>query len=146
MKNKILTPNTIKALRWIKRQVLKEPRQFQMANFFENDLEEIEIPNCGTAACIGAWGICYVKHINPKQAMKRIVRAEKRKNWGAGNPNIAWKRGQSAIGLSDRQSELLFKFECWPKQFRRLKRQGTLPYAQQAARRIDHFIKTDGAE
>lgn len=55
----------------VKDQILKEPRQFVMESWFRLSIRDI--PNCGTAACIGGWGIAIEFNENPKMARRRMI-------------------------------------------------------------------------
>lgn len=65
------------ALRWVKKQILSEPKQFLMSDYFANE-EDVQqnsipdaaskIPNCGTAACIAGWLACKNLGLTPNHA------------------------------------------------------------------------------
>ena len=123
----------VRLLRRIQKQILKEPRQFQMAAWFTT-LGVDDIPNCGTAACIGGWAMALKRNWNPKTADERTVHE--------------YSDAKKALGLDDIKGGRLFIFGEWPQQYQRVGKHkaGTKAFARQAVRRIDHFIKTRGRE
>lgn len=142
MKTKAKDPINYKLLRRVREQILREPRQFFMDWWTTRDARAVrlkkgeEIPNCGTAACIAGWAVALSRGKTPKQ----IARLEH-------IPEI----GRKELGISDAQAERLFDaspFGEWPGQFRDFWQTAKTPIqrARIAARRINHFIKTKGAE
>lgn len=138
---------TIKRLRAIKKQILKEPRQFQMLRCFSERLRVIKqgsepdrlvsIPNCGTAACIAGHACALFserKKMNPLEASR----------YNMAKSRTSLSSAEYLLGCPN--SAILFHFPRWPKQFQKHKHEGTPAFARQAAARIEWFIKTGGAE
>lgn len=123
-----------KLLLAVKAQILKEPGQFVMDNFFSafNDMGQTP-PNCGTAACIGGWAIC----LNNKLSPSAFFSARHAWNSYIGNAG-------AVLGLNTTQSIRLMIFARWPAKLRSqyFKAQTMKSKAQVAAKRIDWFIKT----
>jgi len=119
----------IKLLKQIRKQILKEPKQFYMGEWFTT-VTETHIPNCGTAACIGGWAIALAKKVNPAQAHDIFLR----------NTMLP----EELLELECDEAERLFYTGNWPQEFTG----GSTPAikAKKAAARIDHFIKTEGME
>lgn len=147
MKKKQLSPKAIRLLQRVKRAILAEPKQFQMNAWFK--IEPTTIPNCGTAACIGGWLITLAskKKRNPLQAIKQNrFTLETNRVFLKSAERISRKLSAMLNLPLESQRLKLTNFNYWPKQFCNICEEGTLEYAKQAARRIDHFIKTDGQE
>lgn len=135
----------IQLLEQIKQQILAEPLQFNMYDFFRrHDNEEYrkehrmpEIPNCGTAACTAGWAIAIVNNENPKQACERVLESQVSPSYTAA----------LHLGMDYHNAKMLF-FTCnWPEPFQEDYRQAMVARdfpkcAQIACDRIDHFIKT----
>lgn len=126
-----------KLLRRIQKQILKEPRQFDMDFYFsEYHSLGVKIPRCGTAACIAGWAICLADKKTPQQADESLRMSPAR------------FRAQEHLGLTAEQCDRLFYQGGWPAPFK--ENYGGAKNATHAARiaclRIDHFIKTKGAE
>lgn len=113
-------------LRKVQRKILAEPKQFQMRTWFTSDLDH-KIPNCGTAACIGGWALVLSRKAKPS-ALQLIP--------------SPFELIREALNLPYWQASLLCVFRQWPVKFQRYGEDN----AKQAARRIEHFIKTGGEE
>jgi|GEM_PF-6633598 hypothetical protein len=129
-------------LRKVAKHIAEEPKRFVMGAWIlrkhgdskivemENvDGKEIwDFPKCGTAACINGWG-----HI--------LVNKEFRTEG-------AFISGAELFDISVPQAERLFRVIDWPEKFRNRFRRGKTPAARAkvAVARIEHFIKTKGAE
>lgn len=121
-------------LRKIQKQILAEPRQFQMNTWFsETDdfHKQVEV-KCGTAACIGGWAVTIAKKTKPSEY------------WKAGWDTLPEAKKLLRITISG--VERLFTVSNWPDKFRHAyydakTNQGQ---AQAASDRIEHFIKTNG--
>lgn len=127
----------VKLLRKVKRQILKEPKQFVMEGFFVeagSDVTPKKIPNCGTAACICGWAISLKNAVTPAEANCQSVNE--------------WTDGEDALQLTREQADRLFAHFDWPERFflRYRNAKSFKARAEAAADRIEHFIKTDGAE
>lgn len=103
----------------VQKAILAEPRQFNMDTWFSYfDCEGKPPPGCGTAACIGGWAIALSKNLTPR-----------------------------VLGLTVGQADRLFVKYLWPTAYRTRRAERTAKqYARNAAKRIDHFIKTEGEE
>ncbi len=117
-----------KLLRKVQKQILKEPRQFHMQEWFSRYVPW-EIPNCGTAACIGGWAVCLATKSTP------------------GDLTRLWRDTidpDKVLDLSGEEGDRLFLESQWPARFKG----GKTPEirAERAAKRIDHFIKTRGMQ
>lgn len=109
-----------------------------MRKFFSRN-SRFTIPNCGTAACIAGWAVTLVKKTNPANCYK----------------GDTWDAAAEALGLDGRwhsgnlpstNSGKLFWMDEWPKQYKKDCKEGSVAFARNAVRRIDHFIKTNGQE
>lgn len=134
----------VKLLRQIQRAIKKEPRRFEMeswVNIFDS------IAPCETTACIAGHAII-IDFMRKGGTWKRggrklYDRIDARRLTG-----LTQYRAGKLLGLEAVQSSRLFHLSEWPKRFhgrfgRALTRraQGAVAIA-----RIDHFIKTKGAE
>jgi hypothetical protein len=131
-----LKPETVRLLRRIQKKILAEPSQFIMRWWFTTEHIESNRPikNCGTAACIGGWAVTLSDYKNPEQARESTC------NSGVGASGI--------LKLNSEQGTRLFCYDIWPQKFQKMdfQKEGTMRFARNAARRIDHFIKTGGQE
>jgi hypothetical protein len=132
----------VKLLRKIQKHILAEPKRFIMSSWAQhrspiravsqdraNRTGDVEFPVCGTAACIGGWGI-FLTH-------------------GVDFHSYGFEDdARAALKLNRSQGERLFDVVNWPSRFRR--RFGQTKHrasaALIAAERIDHFIATRGRE
>lgn len=160
----------VELLEKVKAHILEEPRRFNLdywggivdPNFY-NDLYEADDdsdgeiesilakqrPPCGAVGCI-AGNVCI---------LAGIVKPSERfnKNYIYELPQNTLELAAEALGIEYQQAARLFYLSKWdraqgngwPEPFEsRLEEcdPGTLEYAQVTAERIDHFIKTNGAE
>lgn len=116
-------------LKRIQRQILKEPKQFDMRDWFSTGSA---IPNCGTAACVAGWACCLAKRLKPT-TVRRLYLI---------NDFNTYAEAGAALELDGRQADRLFYFDEWPAKFQRKPSHD----AKQAVARISWFIKTGGAE
>jgi len=134
-----------KLLLEVRKLILEEPRRFNMDYFAATDefyphVVHRQTPPCGTVACIAGWAT--IEH----------ARAEGRSDLSVDFLNgIGRRTGAQALGLDEAQSSRLFFTEEWPDDLAVEYRDAYLQRdyalaAEVAARRIDRFIKTDGAE
>lgn len=135
----------VKLLRRVKALILEEPRRFNMDYYaatekFYPDLVHDQAPPCGTVACIAGW------------ATLEDERARGRKRLTPAFLNrVGRYTGARALGLTFEQSQRLFYTEEWPDEFAEAYNDAMAGddfamAADIAATRIDHFIKTKGAE
>lgn len=102
--------------------------------------ELIDFPECGTVACIAGWGKI-LSQPDPAAAMR--------------DPDFLRKlsalpayESEALFGVTHQQADRLFFVARWPRKFERRyegARSATVR-ARVVADRIDHFIKTNGAE
>jgi hypothetical protein len=125
----------VKLLRKVKRYILAEPKRLFMASYFVRKYQYGEMLNgrdfakCGTAACIAGWTLLLNK-LDPY-----FVEAG------------AHDTAADLLGINCDQALLLFEPRKWPEKFEKgLNDDGKLSTAKVAAARIEHFIKTKGAE
>jgi hypothetical protein len=140
----------VKLLRRIQKHILAEPKRFRMLDWIEkqtatdptyiaDDSERVSFPKCGTVACIGGWAVLLSKK-KPSRTHYEGFRAAKL--LGLNRPHGHLDRVRST------DSERLFFTEAWPIDFSMKFNRAKTPEdrARIAAKRIDHFIKTKGAE
>lgn len=132
----------VRLLRKIQKHILAEPKRYNQNVTIETDQDEIRdvnggVPKCGTMACIGGWA--YI--------LSRV------------RPNLDFTfdhlgKARRELKITDEQADRLFDSVAsgctnyWPKKYADayLKAKTPAGRARAAARRIDHFIKTKGAE
>jgi len=131
----------VELLRKVKRHILDEPRRLVMGSWVLNRASGktyyehghlVQFPKCGTVACIAGWtsilgGATKVKEID-------------------GYPPFV---AADLLGIEDRgMANRLFHLPRWPSDFRAdyAKARGQEERAEVAAKRIDHFIRTNGKE
>lgn len=132
-------------LRKVREMILKRPRQFEMAGFFEGVLfgvggADIEVPStnpshCGTACCIGGWAITLQQM--PKIPMPSKANYEFMK---------AGRDAQRVLGLTGPQANRLFYVDSWPKKHQNA-HDAAKTYKERAeagAARVATFIRTRG--
>ena len=122
-----------KLLRKVKKVVLEEPRRLDMANWIQTNMTALpaeERPPCGTVACIAGWAI-HLSGVDP-----------------ALTPGAYSEIANGLLGLDEDQGRRLYYTGSWPESFDEAYHAAETAQerAQIAARRIDHFIKTKGAE
>jgi len=122
----------VKLLRKVKKMILAQPKRFDMDSFGRRVPAEEGGPRCGTVACIAGWAVILKKKVprNPHAEM----------------PPIGREDGMEALDIDYDQAARLFYDEEWPEQFRDYVADGSKESACIAARRIEHFIKTKGAD
>lgn len=127
-------------LRKIAKVIQEKPRQFNMGRWHRDtgaynglglSVEALcQLPkerqvSCTTTHCIAGWA----QVLDPDRS--------------CGSP--AEKDARRLLGISDVQARHLFYADKWPKQFQGTKDAYRM-YPAKAAARIEHFIKTGGAE
>lgn len=132
----------------VKEQILREPRQFDMFTWFSYSET---IPNCHTTACIAGWAITLGKtKPNPLEAAKEIrynFAVTNMHAWGESRDKV-YEVALPLLDITEEQAMRLFGEEDWPTNFYEDYSKATTPRARAevAARRIDHFIATNGEE
>lgn len=145
MKTKPKSKINVRLLRAIQRQIAKEPRQFIMSSWFKKD---DSYPNCGTAACVAGWAIAVSRKKTPLQAAISLSPGFSASEYLSPQSVVRISpRAGRLLGLDQDQRDRLFIMDNWPRQFR-FENWCTMPEsrARLAISRIDHFIKTNGAE
>lgn len=143
----------VRLLRRIQREILKEPRRFDMDNYF--DMNALQA-RCGTSACIAGWALVLKRHpgkpiteTNFPKLARMAQRGVDRLSYGRNA--VLEERGIKALGITEEQAERLFYHAGWPQPFERLYSlaAGLHLYqdaAEVACERIEHFIETNGEE
>lgn len=135
---KKLSAITIRRLRRVKEAILAEPELFNQAACGGG--------LCGTPRCILGWAHSLFPASTPKQRA-RVARAAEEYN---GTPTMQpWRRvfisAAAKLHLTPPQADRLWTVRNWPPGMS--KAAGNLDVtSREAARRIEHFIKTDGAK
>lgn len=124
----------VRLLRKIQGHILEEPKRFIMADVIDRAQpgERVEdyglewaMPKCGTTACIAGWALLL-------------------------SNSYSYDMHQAAglLGLEYDASDTLFYVGGWPPNYQTQWGAAKTPRmrARVAVRRIDHFIKTKGAE
>jgi hypothetical protein len=121
----------VKLLREIAKVIQEKPKQFSLASWHKSKTDGVQgvlcnLPKakqvaCGTTHCIAGWA----QVLAPDRDCTVPARAD----------------GQRVLGLSNEQANRLFFGEYWPKGYG-----GYRTNAAKAAARIEHFIRTNGAE
>lgn len=135
----------IKLLRKIQKHILEKPRRFLMSTFYvrakdiDRDFfvcdgssgEHVKFEECGTAACIGGWAV-FLSATKGVNAQPQDIRG----------------RAIKLLGLKTLMGDELFEVDYWPAKFKDAydSAKSQQQRARIAARRIDHFIATKGAE
>jgi hypothetical protein len=141
----------VKLLRKVQRHILAVPERYDQDGIIEfgdpgmTYRNDSTFPECGTIACIGGW----VEVLSAKRP--RLL--AKRKSWG-GQTFLNYKKLGHLLGVDQGSVSRLVAYSydsgenAWPAQFRRAYRKAKTQQGRTrvAARRIDHFIKTRGAE
>jgi hypothetical protein len=153
----------VKLLRKIQKHILEEPRRLNMDGWgmvfdMEDAAIDKRVPPCGTAGCIAGTACIITGAIKPS----RIIGRTYRNTYTGGRP--FWEfpdntpdKARKALGLKKEQAQRLFYMPDhiwsdidlhWPKRFGTAYRKAKTPRgkARVTSRRIDHFIKTKGAE
>lgn len=124
----------IPLLKKVRAAILAEPKKFNMSMWFQKDLKS----PCGTTACIAGHAIS----ISRRWSKLRTGLAKE-----AGPAVFDFnKEAKRVLGI--KYSFALFRVDYWPNPFWKEYEHAITPLqrARIAARRIDHFIKTKGAE
>lgn len=135
-----------KLLRRVRSAILAHPDQFDMAGYFgryiwfSTKTGSVKRPagGCGTAACIGGWGVFLARKLRTLAQTEHAV----------GGTVDAHDEAVTALDLTRGEALRLFYIIQWPQKFktRYNKAKSVRPRARAAAERISWFIKTKGAE
>jgi hypothetical protein len=129
----------VKLLRKIQKHILAEPRRYWQDTWITGDEDRIKeingsVPDCKTMACIGGWAC--ILGSNALNASAGELSAL------LGVDNGAVGRLIDYVGYTDPENS------SWPRKYVTAYAKAKTPAgrARVAVRRIDHFIKTKGAE
>lgn len=148
MKTKKLKMN-VRLLRRIQREMLKEPARVEMkrwaipAKVLLESYPRRKSPSCGTVGCIAGWGLMLTKGRKKTDYLGISKVILHRQNSGI------QREAEKLLRITKQQGKHLFHQREWPDKFRwKLDKlnEGTAAYARVVCQRIDHFIKTKGAE
>lgn len=131
-KNEINVP----LLRKIQKAIMASPGQLYMGDWFVSEPDYI--PKCGTAACIAGWAITLSMGVSPLEAKVR---------WES--EHYQGPTPEELLGLTDEQAYALFYASHWPAPFLEDYNEAgksAKHNAKVTCARIEHFIKTKGAE
>lgn len=133
------TKLNVKLLRKVQAHILEEPRRYEQNATIdkgqpgERHISGMAYPVCGTIACIGGWAQLLAKRPGQVHILN-------------------FKSIAKTLGLGMPQALRLFAYTWdergWPEKFKAAYAAAKTPRqrARVAVRRIDHFIKTKGAE
>lgn len=139
----------VELLRKIQKHILAEPLRYnQNATIARGDpggevcmdVGDVEVqkaPTCGTIGCLAGWA-----HLLSIPENKRV------------NAKFSYAKARAALGLTLQEAQRLFSYVysyspgVWPERFVAAYRNAKTARqrARVAVQRIDHFIKTKGAE
>jgi hypothetical protein len=130
----------VKLLRKVKKHILEEPKRFIMGDWVvrkeapghqvcDDDGNYRPFAKCGTAACIAGWTMLLSK-VDPSTVDSYSAAASE------------------LLGIGNTFHNPLFYTDDWPLEYEAAYKNAKTPAgrARVAARRIEHFIKTDGKE
>lgn len=124
----------VELLEKVKQHILEEPKRLWMGDWaFKVSPTDENAPACGTVGCIAGWASLLS---NPTQPFSDVANS-------ADDPNV------NNLDLDEDTAWRLFYVDSWPVQFVDAydKARGDLTKrAEITAARIEHFIKTKGAE
>ena len=125
----------VKLLRKVQKAILAEPRRFNMGEWGMHvepgDIPDRDMPPCKTVACIAG----HVDLLTHPRLFQKAVKED--------NGDAIQVRAQQELGLTARQAEILF-VEWDDTAYDNLTT--PLQRARWAVKRIDKFIRTNGAE
>ena len=121
----------VKLLRKVKKQILEEPRSFQMSDVvtrlkpgkvYSDYGLDYKAPKCGTIACIAGW----TNLLASAEYLNSTIEAE------------------TLLGISPTESANLFLASQWPERYQEQWESAKTPKARArvAANRIEYFIRT----
>lgn len=128
---KKLSKNTIARLRAVAAAILKEPSIYNQGLGCPARRPSKKDP-CGTAGCLLGWAVTLFG--SPYVKRKKRIRRED---------------GAAVLGLNHEQATKLWHSLCWPAEFAEayaLAGESHFLRACVASARIEHFIRTNGAE
>lgn len=120
----------IKLLRKVQKEILKEPRRFDMQSWFERN----SISPCGTTACIGGFAVALSNRWTRLKRGERLMNVE--------------GRATIYLDIEGFMGPRLFFISNWPERLKYayLTAGSPLKRAKVAVKRIDLFIKSGGKE
>jgi hypothetical protein len=124
----------VKLLRKIQKHILEEPKRYDQNVWLAEGAPQNGFATCGTMACIGGWA----QILGSKRKPRAVSRVNAMRLLGIDRAQ-AWRLFDSIAGVPE---------DMWPRKFSAayVKAKTDLGRARAAVRRIDHFIKTRGAE
>lgn len=135
-------PNIERLLR-IRDQVLAEPAVFDMTDY-------VIVSDCGTTLCFGARAALDAGFITLRETPRPGARCTFYEITPSGALHGSEMRdlAMAALSINEKQAKRLFHLEHWPSAFWTpfLRAKTTQDRATIAAKRIEHFIRTEGAE
>jgi hypothetical protein len=142
----------VKLLREVKKMILEEPRRLDMDTWASNAREygtpKDERPPCGTVACIAGWTaiLDYVGSRGKMPKGKALINLSD--NAEATAQELLGLTSEQAARLFDSPAERWFSKNLWPQKFVDAYLAAKTPQqrARVTASRIEHFIRTKGAE
>lgn len=146
---KKLSKKAVSILNKVKKHVLEEPKRLNMGDWGRTSGTDncVEFPACRTQGCIAGWTIFLTK---PKiwKNMLEGAKSSGHTEYLDSNVHEPSLLAKDILGLDSEQKTRLFYAEGWPQKFD-IAYQKTNTYKTRAAitaKRIDHFIATNGAE
>lgn len=148
----------VELLRQVREQILAEPTRFGMKSWVDETDDFHRKPECGTACCIGGWagmltGLVRKRNsellrfpadltVKGQKLVNRIGAVDK---YGLLIPSSLFA---TALDISGLEATRLFYVDHWPESFRMpfYNEKDAKKRARIAAKRINRFIKTKGAE
>lgn len=121
-----LDPRAVRILKKVRKAILEEPEAYDQGDL--GPMRNGVHPTCGSPACIIGWAIFF--------------RFKEKENAPDGYPD-------DQLYMTPQQVDRLFHKLDWPLKFREefnAVRHDQVKEAKVAAKRIQHFIKTDGRE
>lgn len=123
-------------LRRVAKHILAEPKRYNQDTELDVGVTGEQAPPCGTVGCIGGW-ICALTGKTPRS-----------------RKNFSYQRARKVAGLTGKQASRLFAYTWssigggWPDRFKSAYCNAATPQERVniAVARIEHFIKTKGAE
>jgi len=134
----------VRKLRKLQKWILAEPRRFHMAFWAvggKHHLVAKQNPPCGTVACL-AGNACLM------EGLALTPMAEDKSDLELAEHDCISDKAMEILGLDELQQKALFHVDNWPMNFAEEYNSADdcIEGADITARRIEHFIKTKGAE
>lgn len=152
-----LTKKTINLLRKVEKQILDEPRRLDMNQWGITNEPNEQFPACKTQGCIAGW-TCM---LSDKGLWKSLVQKSRSGDYTERRLDmflpgfVPSEKAAKLLNLTEKQADNLFYFKLWksgvsgwPEKYSNAYDKAKTPAgrARATVNRIEHFIKTDGAE